>query len=391
MRLVLKAKGVVRVLARHPWLFRGHAAGFPEAPSGELLAFGDRRHVLGWGFWNPGASLCCRVLAWTEARPVLEELLRKRFAAARRRRRIWCAGEDAYRLISGEGDGLPGLVVDVYGPVAVVQMLSAGWHRNKGLLLDVLRESLAPEAVVLRNDVRVAEREGFPRERCVLEGTLSEDAVIPVRYGDLLAGVRPLGGQKTGAYLDVRAFPRLLHGLAPGARVLDAFCYQGAFGLHALSFGAAEVVALDQSEEALAAAEEDRLRNGLPDRLRRMCGNAFEVLRNLERAGERFDVAVVDPPPFAPGKNQIEAARRGYKELALRTLKMLTPGGTLFFFSCSAAFSGEMLRATLDDAARDAGRELCILAELRQGADHPVLAQVPETGYLKGFVLEVTP
>ena len=211
---------------------------------------------------------------------------------------------------------------------------------------------------------------------------------LKVRIGSLCEYVDVTAGQKTGAYLDVRRVPSMLEPLYKDAHVLDCFSYQGHFGLSALAGGAAEVVAVDQSESAVEVAKKNLALNNLPEKMQWRCGNAFDIMREMDAARERFDL-VIRPPPFTPAKGQIASARRGYKELALRAMKRLRDGGHLVFLSCSHAFTREMLLDTLNEAARDDGCQCRIAAEIHQPPDHPALAAVPETDYLKGFVLGV--
>ena len=207
--------------------------------------------------------------------------------------------------------------------------------------------------------------------------------------GDLREIVLPTAGQKTGVYLDIRYVPSILKPVMPGARVLDCFSFQGHFALSALLYGAASVTGIEQSEDAIAVAERNRALNGLAGAVEWRCGNAFDVLRDLEREGRRYDVVVMDPPPFAPSKNRIDSARRGYKDLALRAFRLLDNRGALLFLSCSHAFGRDILLDTLGEAARDAKRRIVVAGEIHQPADHPRVPEIPETDYLKGFLCAV--
>lgn len=385
----LAPRGLERLQSRHPWIFRGDLASLPEAEGGELVAVGDGRRPLAWGLWNPQASLALRLLSWGAERPNLPGLIRDRLRSALALRRRWCPGEEAFRLVHGEADGLPGLVVDRYDDVLCLQLLSLGWYGMQEEIVDALSELLDPTAVVLRNDVRALEREGLKAEKKVLRGALEAGESRVVALGEIESLVYPLAGQKTGLYLDVRHFPRLLRGLCRGASVLDAFCFQGQFALHALRYGAERVTAVDQSAPALEAGRRSLSLSGLPDGVDWVCGNVFDVLRCFEEERRTFDVVVLDPPPFAPSRRQVESARRGYKDLALRGLRLLRPGGALFFFCCSHAFGRDALLDVLREAALDGRRDVKVVAELHQPPDHPILPHVAETDYLKGFVLEV--
>lgn len=388
--IVLNRRGLDRIAKGHPWIFRGEIAIPVEREPGELVAAADHAgRVRAWGLWNPHSALCFRVLVRGNRKPDMTDLLETRLRRALEWRKRHCPGDDAFRWVHGEADGLPGLVVDLFGDIAVVQLLSLGWSIRRERIVGVLRELVPLRAVVLRNDVKSVRKEGLEPEKKVLWGSLGTDEEIHVRYGALRSVVSPMGGQKTGAYLDVRHFPAHLESVCHDARVLDGFCFQGGFSLHALGYGAREVLALDQSQDALDGAERNRILNGLPDRVTWKRANVFDALRELEAAGERFRVAVMDPPPFAPGKASLASARRGYKDLALRSLRLLEPGGILFFFSCSHAFRRDALLETLGEASVDAGRTMRVVREFHQPLDHPVTPCIPETDYLKGFYLEV--
>ena len=391
---VLEGKGLEKIQARHPWFFRGDFSRLPLGEeNGSLVPVaGKRGEILGWGLFSPGASLCVRLISWGPDRPDLDGLLELKLREAREVRLPFLEeGEDAYRWVHGEADGLPGLVVDRYGPVAVIQTLCAGMYRLRDRVAEFLLRQDGVSTVVLRNEGRYLESEGIPREKRILCGSLPENAGFSVRSGDLRSLVDPLGGQKTGLYLDVRKFPRVIRPFCEGARVLDAFSYAGNFSLHALSWGAQEALALDQSAEALELAERNRVLNGLGagGKLELEACTVFDRLKGLNERNGLFDLIVMDPPPFAPSRKQVEGARRGYKELAVRSLRMLAPGGALLFFSCSQAFGRDLLLETLSSAARDVKKTCRIVTEIHQPPDHPVSLNFPESDYLKGFLMEV--
>ncbi len=392
----LGEKGLERMQARHPWLFRGDFNRLPmEEENGALVPVaGKRGETLGWGLFSPGASLCVRLLSWGAERPDIGKLFEKRIQDAKySRSRFLEKGEDAFRWIHGEADGLPGLVVDRYGPVAVMQTSCAGMYRMVDSLAELIRQEDGVETVILRNEGRFLEAEGIPREKKVLVGRNEALEDLSVLTGDVRSFVDPLRGQKTGLYLDVRKFPRETRPFCSGARVLDAFSYAGNFSLHALNWGAKDVLALDQSEEALEMARRNLQLNGLAGKgnLSLEECNVFDRLKELSEKGSSFDLIVMDPPPFAPSRKQVESARRGYKELAVRGFRMLAPGGAMLFFSCSQAFGRDSLLETLAAAARDVKKSGRILAEIHQPPDHPVSLNFPESDYLKGFLMEVVP
>lgn len=393
---VLEGKALEKIQARHPWFFRGDFSRLPLGEeNGSLVPVaGKRGEILGWGFFSPGASLCVRILSWGSDRPELDSLLGTKLEEGLQARAPFLEeGEDAYRWIHGEADGLPGLVIDRYGSVVVIQTLCSGMYGLRDRVAELLLGHPGVKTVVLRNEGRYVESEGIPREKRVLSGKMPEERDFSVMTGDIRSRVDALGGQKTGLYLDVRKFPRSIRPLCGGARVLDAFSYAGNFSLHALSWGAREALALDQSAEALKLAGENMDLNGLggKGRLELEECNVFDRLKVLNEQKKLFDLVVMDPPPFAPSKKQVEGARRGYKELAVRGFRLLAPGGALFFFSCSQAFGREALLETLSSAARDVKKSCRITAEIHQPPDHPVSLNFPESDYLKGFLMEVRP
>jgi 23S rRNA (cytosine1962-C5)-methyltransferase len=289
----------------------------------------------------------------------------------------------AWRAVHGEGDGLPSLVVDVFGGVVVVQLLSAGLEAYRQEIVAALRARLSPVGILARNDARVRAREDLPLETELLWGEVPERVVVEesgVRYY-----AAPWTGQKTGAFLDQRENRALAGKLARG-RALDAFCYHGSFALH-LAGGADHVLALDSSVEALERARDNVSMNGY-ENVQTVEADAFDHLRSLEAGGARFDIVVLDPPAFAKRRSAIGRAIRGYQEINLRGMRLLNPGGHLLTFSCSHHVSAEAFRGMLVAAAADCGRVVRWISPLGQAADHPVILQIPETGYLKGALLQ---
>lgn len=388
-RALLNEAGAERIKRGHPWIFKGNLLQLPQCAPGDIVPLEERSgERVAWGLWSE-SELCIRVLSFGSREPDQMELLRRRVERALAYRKKWCAGEEAFRWVHGEGDGLPGVTADLYGDVLALQLSIMGWYRHAEEVAKIFRKVKKLSAVILRNDTKYLEKEGVPREIKPLLGDMPE-APLKVRIGGFLERVDVAGGQKTGAYLDVRGVPALLDSLYGGASVLDCFSYQGHFTLRALAGGAASVTAVDQSQGALDRAKENITLNGLDDgRAKFVCGNAFDVLRELDAERARYDIVVMDPPPFSPGKGQLDSARRGYKELALRGLRRLSEGGYMLFLSCSHAFTREMLLDVLASAAKDVRANCRVASEICQPADHPALLSAPETNYLKGFVIKV--
>lgn len=308
---------------------------------------------------------------------------RERLAAAAGRR----SGIDAnaFRLVHGEGDDLPSLVVDRYDRWLVVQILSAGLETMRETIVNALVELFAPEGILLRNDVPVRKREGLGLTAELARGTVPEH--IEVREGDVRYLADPWAGQKTGAFLDQRENRFLAGRLArEGGRALDCFAYHGSFALH-LARRAGSVLAIDSSRDALERGAANAGLNGLAN-IEWREGDAFETLRTFARARERFDSIVLDPPAFAKSRSAVPAAVRGYHEINLRAMRCLSPGGTLITASCSFHVRLPEFLSMLEEAGADSGRRLILRQVLGQARDHPEVLTIPETGYLKGAVLE---
>lgn len=371
----------------HPWVFKGDVADVSDVEPGTAVEVVDAAgHPVGRGFYNPRPALCCRILA-RGAEPLDAGLFRSRMErAVARRRPPGGRIPELGRLVWSEADGLPGLVVDRYGPVLVLQCLTLGMARRRGDLARVLRAVVGNLPVHSADEPGPARLEGFPPERGWLDRQGPAEVVVEEGPARLL--VRVGQGHKTGLYLDQRDNRRRLAGLAAGREVLDAFAYAAGFACQALLGGAPGAVCIESSPEALAAAGENLRLNGVADRARLVAANAFDELRRLERAGARFGLVVLDPPPFARSREAVEAAARGYKEVNLRAMRLLAPGGLLATFSCSHHVPEALFEEICREAATDAGRSLRLVERLTQAADHPVLLTVPETRYLKGLLLE---
>lgn len=369
-----------RVLRGHPWAFLGEVDFAGEPPQdGDCVELTDLKgRCLGAGLWNGKSQIAWRRYSRRPLSldgPLLEELIT--FAVNRR------AGKPVGRLIWSEADGLPGLVVDRYHDLLSVQALTLGMDQRLLVITDVLQRLLRPREIVLRNDAPSRKLEGMETSIRTVSGKPLAPAWMEV--GGVQVLVDLTGGQKTGMYLDQLDQHARVAQLAKGRRVLDAFCNQGGFGLACAKAGATRVLGLDQSEDAISAARSAAERNGLKAGFE--VANVFDWFTEHREA--TFDLIVLDPPPFARSKDSIDGALRGYKELNLRALRMLGPGGILATYSCSHRVSEEMYLEVIEAAAADARREAVVLERTSQPADHPVLLNFPESRYLKGFLIEI--
>ena len=347
-----------------------------NVPEGPIPGFEGR--CLGAGLWNGKSQIAWRRYS---RRPIsldgalLEELVT---AAVQRR-----AGKPVCRLVWSEADSLPGLVIDRYNDLLTVQALTCGIDRRLPQILDILQRLLKPREIVLRNDAATRKLEGLDQHI----RTASGQPLAPcwMEVGGVQASVDLMGGQKTGMYLDQLDQHARVAQLAKGRRVLDAFCNQGGFGLACAKAGATSVLGLDSSEDAVVAARAAAERNGLNAQFE--VANVFDWFTEHREA--TYDLIILDPPPFARSKDSVPGAVRGYKELNLRALRLLSPGGILATYSCSHRVSEEMYLELIEDAASDARREAVVLERTSQPADHPVLLNFPESRYLKGFIIEI--
>ncbi len=375
------ARGAERWVRGHPWIYRSEVSP-TDAPAGLVPVHDPRGRFIGQALHSPASEIRLRLLERTD-RAVDAGWWRERLAASAARRTAIDA--TAFRLVHGEGDGLPSLIVDRYDRWLVIQILSAGLETMRETIVEALAEVCRPEGILLRNDAAVRRREGLDEAVGLARGTVPHEVEIregPVRY---LAA--PWVGQKTGAFLDQRPNRLLAGTLAlPGGRGLDCFAYHGSFALH-LARQAASVLALDVSADALRRGADNAALNGLTN-IEWREGDAFETLRAFARARERFDTIVLDPPAFAKSRGAVEAALRGYREINLRAMRALAPGGILLTASCSFHVRLPEFLTMLADAAGDSGRRVHLRRILGQGDDHPEVLTIPETSYLKGAVLQ---
>ena len=381
-RAVLKDRGASRVRSGHPWVYRSDIAE-AHGRAGDVVRILDRRGtLLGMGFYNPRSEITLRV-ATREDEPLDEPWFRVRMEEAIAYRDLLEIDADAYRLLHAEADGVPGLVVDRYGEHLVLQVGSAAVDERLGWTVEALVELLSPHGVLLRADSRARKREGLDTAVRVLYGEVPDSVVV--REGTVCYRAHLWSGQKTGGFLDQRE-NHLAAGRYARGRVLDVFSYAGGFALHAAR-RAETVEVVDTSELALQAARANAGLNG-SENIAFTRSNAFDLLRERSDAREGYDMVVLDPPAFARTKRELPRARRAYKEINLRAIKLLNPGGALVTCSCSHHFSREAMEETLRAAAADAGATLRVREWRGQAGDHPEVLTIPETRYLKCAVLE---
>jgi 23S rRNA (cytosine1962-C5)-methyltransferase len=379
----LKANANSRVLAGHPWVFANEVEEpLPGECDGEVVECRDRMgRMLGTGICNGRSQIVWRRLSRervTLDEAYLEGAIRK--ALARR-------APGAYRrLIWSESDDLPGVVADQYGDAVVLQVQTLAMDKRSALLGELLHRILAPSEVIFRNDAPIRRLEGLPMEVHTLSGKPWEPRWASIDGFDVWLDL--MGGQKTGFYLDQRVQHAVVAKYCQGQRVLDAFCNQGSFAIHAAKAGASQVMGLDSAADAVEAARRNAERNGVKAAFE--VANVFDWLNDpSNKPGPNWDVIILDPPPFAKSKSALEGALRGYKEINLRAMQRLAPGGILATYTCSHHMQDAELRTVLAGAAADAKRRVKVLEFCHQPPDHPVLISMPESEYLRGYILRV--
>lgn len=381
---VISARGARRWQDGHPWIFRSDVIAPPDAPAGAVRVLDARERPLGVALWSPQSEISLRFVAREPHATIDAAWWQRGIAqAVARRAGILDAETTACRLVHGEGDGLPSLVVDRYDRWLVVQLLSAGVEAFRAEILAALGQLPGIDGILARNDASVRTREGLPRAVEPLAGEVPE--TVEVREHGVRYLAAPHTGQKTGAFLDQREARVLVGGVARG-RALDVFSYHGSFALH-LARRASEVRAVDASAAALARVRENAARNGLAN-IEPVEADAFEFLREEEQHGVRYDTIVLDPPAFAKNRASLAGAIRGYRDINLRAMRLLAPGGMLYTASCSYHLGKPDFLAMLREAAAHSGRRMILRGLTGQPVDHPEVLTIPETGYLKGALLE---
>lgn len=383
--VTISKRGADRALARHQWIYRSDIANAGGAIGGDVVRVVDqRKHCFGRAYFSDASQIALRFVTFEDVETD-REFWRGRLRRAIELRERVVRDTSAYRVVHGEGDLLSSLVVDRYGDCLSIQTLSQGTDLQKPFWVELLTEAFSPRAIVERNDGHVRDLESLPRISGMLAG--EPPGEIEVEEHGVRYFADPVGGQKTGAFLDQRENRLATRSYARG-RALDCFAFHGSFALH-LAQSCEHVVAVDSSADALARAQRNAELNGVAGRIELVEANAFDHLRALADARVQFDTIVLDPPAFVKRKTALEAGTRGYKEINLRAMKLLAPGGVLVTSTCSYHVSEELFLGILASAAADAGRDARILEKRTQSRDHPVVLSVPETYYLKCVMLHV--
>ena len=388
-QLVLLPKKERSIINRHPWIFSGAVKQIRNASDGDIVEIvGNDAKVLGYGFYSQKSQIVCRMFEWSDHPQDFEtvEYWQKKIESAilLRKGTVFNNSTNTYRLIHAEGDFLPGIIIDVYAEVAVLQILITGVERIKTLIQSALL-NLGFNHRYLKTKVSAHVLEDVQKESEWLSGGVA--APVIVRENDVTFAVDFVKGQKTGFFIDQRDNRKLLESYCEGKRVLNAFSYSGGFSVYALKGKAIEVCSLDISKDAIATAEENVRMNGYDSNHKGIVKDCFEYLKDMEE--NLFDIIVLDPPAFAKHARAVENASRGYKQINLRAFQKIRPNGIVFTFSCSQNISKDLFQKIVFSAAADARRNVRIIHQLHQPLDHPINIFHPEGEYLKGLVLSV--
>lgn len=387
-RLILKPGREKSLLRRHPWIYDGAIAQVRGEPlAGDTVAVMSAEGAfLAWAAYSPKSQIAARVWSFRQDERVDAALMGRRLDAALAYRQWLNIDSDAQRLVYGEADGLPGVVVDRYADVLVLQLTSAGAEAWREVLVDLIAERFPAATLYERSDAEVRQLEGLKPRTGLVQGALP--GVLEIREHGLRFRVDVVGGHKTGFYLDQRDNRHRVAMHARDRDVLNCFAYTGAFTVHALAAGARSVLSVDSSAEALEQARGHVTLNGLdPTRCAWRTADVFQELRRLRDEGRRFGLIILDPPKFAPTHQMADKAARGYKDINLTAMRLLEPGGLLATFSCSGGVSADLFQKIVAGAAWDAQAEFRLLTRFGQAADHPVSLDYPEGAYLKGLLL----
>jgi len=386
LRCILKPGKDKPLIGRHPWVFSGAINEIDEScAKGDLLEiYSAEGEYRGTGYFNPESQLSVRILSFKK-RPIDTSFFQERLKRAleiRRKVGLPSSSTDSFRLVHAEADGLPGLIVDFYAGYAVVQILTAGMEKFKGVITDILVSLLSPKGIFEKSPAEFRSKEGLlPAEGCLVGEPVPD--LVEIRENGQRFYVDLKKGQKTGFFLDQRDNRDLVKSVSAGANVLNCFSYTGGFSVFAAAGGASSVISVDASAYALELSEKNMALNGFGAVHSAVQADVFEYLR---QEGEAFDLIVLDPPAFCKNKSHVDAAARGYKDINLCALKRLRQGGFFYTASCSSHISADLFQKILFAAAKDAGRELRILSKTSHPADHPVSIYHPEGEYLKGLL-----
>jgi 23S rRNA (cytosine1962-C5)-methyltransferase len=383
--VILKKNKDKAIRQRHHWIFSGAVEKLPDFEDGDILPVkSSDGEILGSAYFNRKSAIIGRMLSFGRT-PPLESIEKKLAAAIALRKKLVEPDTNAYRLVNGEGDGLPGLVVDRYDDVLVVQIATQGMEKLKPVILDQLMKTLAPRSIYEKSSLPTRREEGLPEFEGLLYGEEVKEVTVHEDGSRFLIEIP--GSQKTGFFLDLREMRRLVRSLAPGRRVLNGFCYTGAFSVAALAGGAVSVLSVDSSRPAIDLAKRNLALNGFPEERNPLeIADIFDFLR---RQTPLYDFIILDPPAFAKKKSDIVPACRGYKDINRLALQKLMPKGLLLTFSCSHFVDERLFRQVAFQAAAEAGREARIIQKHRLAFDHPVNIYHPESEYLKSLLLYV--
>lgn len=389
-KIILKPGREKSILHHHPWIFSGAVESVTGSPGmGETVDVVNHSGIwLARAAYSPNSQIRARIWTWQKEQEIGPTFFYEKLANAARLRAKLQYQTNSYRLVNAESDGIPGIIMDVYGENLVIQVLSAGAEAHRDELVEAARQVVSIKAVYERSDVDVRRLEGLEERTGPILGEI--DVPFELIENGIHFQVDLRTGQKTGFYLDQRNNRQRIREYACGKRILNCFCYTGGFTLYALAAGAEKVISVDSSGEALKVARENLVLNHMEsEQAEWVEADVFQYLRLLRDRGEVFDLIVLDPPKFAPTASQAEQAARGYKDINLLAFKMLNPGGTLFTFSCSGGISADLFQKIIAGAALDAGVQARIIERLHPGPDHPVGLNFPEGEYLKGLICSI--
>ena len=377
-----------RVRGGAPWIFDNQLDWADDTcvDGGIVDVLDSKMRFCARGFFNSGSKITVRVLTRDETEMIDRKFFRRRLTAAWEYRRA-LGFSDSCRVVFGESDGLPGLTVDKFASCLSFQITSLGMEQWKQVLIELLAELFQPQGIYERDDLAVREKEGLAQKTGCVYGTVPEELVI--REHDAKMLVRIAEGQKTGHFLDQQENRGRIKPYCPGKTVLDLCCCTGGFSVHAALYGAKSVEAVDVSDEALALVRRNAERNGVADKITTTCANVFDLAREYSDEGRQYGLVICDPPAFAKSRKALDAAYRGYKELNLRCMKMVAPGGFLLSCSCSQFMTPELFLKMLREAAADCGRTARLVEMVMQSRDHPAALAAEQSLYLKGYLVQI--